>query len=180
MTPTTSIKMKNQSIPGSWVLPNLFVPTVLAEELAEHKLRMVPSALARLFPDQMLMVSSVLSSWNGRPRKKGTSHIEGLSVDLAPVASRHSVLKADGTSPNLCDNLRLATFLAAHAPALGAAIVLEDDHFHIDSRLAPGCYLYQSRHSEYAMQWSADPRLGRVFVVLPTGVVNETAFKLKY
>lgn len=170
-----TIQLGSQTIKGDWATPNLFIPTALRSEWLAHTLVAAPTIVASSMPDQLFLLSSVISSWNGRPRRAGSSHLAGFSVDLAPAASREQVLRPDGGSPNLCDNLRVATFLAQVAQRHRLALVLEDDHLHVDSRWPAGAYLYQSRHSVYAHAWNGDPRTGRLYLVTDEGEVKLAA-----
>jgi len=170
-----SITIDSKTVPGSWMLPNLFVPRVLMEEWLNHKLRQVPILLARLCPDQLLYIASVISSWDGEVRDPSTSHAKGYSIDVAPVDMPTQVIRSDRYSPGLCDNLRLARHLAASESLKPYAIFLEDDHFHLDGRsqsFMPGLYLFVSRHRTYANNPIKDTWAKRMYRVLPSGEVK--------
>jgi len=138
-------------IPGEWIAPTLFLPSVLKEEF-EGNSSWKPFSLlfTKLFPDAPLMISSVKSDMFGKPRAKGSSHIKGYSLDIAPIYSKTSALHPDARSPRLADQRGLAVFIAQISASFPCGIVLEGDHFHIDGRYPSGCFLYSTYRYEYA------------------------------
>lgn len=128
---------------------NVFVPLTLASEFASGWSKDVFS-LCSYFPDAHFMISSVISSLDGTPRSPSSSHAAGNSCDIAPLFTKDVALHPDLNSPRMADQRGLAAFLASIADSFpGFGITLEGDHFHLDRRLDPGCYLYSTYRDIY-------------------------------
>lgn len=88
------------------------------------------------------LVSSVEETISGNPR--GGTHLDPGAIDIAPFLTLKSPFRDDKRSPRLYNNRMFAAQLVKRHAALKSplAIVLEDDHLHIDFALKPGVYLY--------------------------------------
>lgn len=166
------VKIKGFPVPGSWIARNLYLPNALKDEWRYHPLSQKVFKFVSAFPEQLFTVSSIWNSYTGQSRRKETSHYKGWSLDIAPLWSESEGFKPDGTSPNLCDNLRVAYFSNEVAESIGIAAFLEDDHFHFEVSYPPGSYLYISRHRSYRNTWNEDPRSKRCYKVHQNGEIK--------
>lgn len=139
------------------------------EEASKHPgVRSVLIMLTGLFPDSFFYVPSLQ---RGKKGWRSPEHVGG-AFDIAPVTSQGRT-RPDGRSPNLCDNVEIASRIAsylAHYPDTGA-VFLEDDHFHCDP-FYTGVYLAPNRHSTYASSRMNSLRKG-VYTVSPSGNVRQ-------
>lgn len=170
MNPTSNqISIKGFPVKGAWISRNVFLPDTLQREWVAHPLSNKVLEFVGYFPDQLFTISSIWSSFTGQPRKQTTSHYRGQSIDAAPLYTQREGFKPDGTSANLCDNLRVGFFSLRIAKQVGVAAFLEDDHFHFDRNHPSGAYMYVARHPTYANTWSEDPRLRTIYEVCSNG-----------
>jgi hypothetical protein len=137
-----------QPVEGFWS-QNLFIPKKLIDDKGFSEWLPLCSKLASFFPDSSWMITAIVRSWTGQPREMGGSHLKGLSCDLAPLFSKQDAIHPQLLSPRMADQRGLAAFVASIAPEFPFGLAMEGDHFHIDKRLKPGCYLYSTYRQEY-------------------------------
>lgn len=140
------------------LLPNgLYVPDQNRAQ-AEPWMPLIEGLLP--LSDNPWLVSSVLDSMNGDDR--GGSHAEG-AIDLAPFLTLDKPFRPDGKSPRLYNNRMFGAALVARHQRIRSvlAVVMEDDHLHIDIIHRPGVYIYPyARYSGDAfvngIEWSTN------------------------